>query len=108
MADNFIMTDEQYKSGFMLDEYKNSYSLVAARQYDKDGELQTAKEWAFPQDKERKPRAKAIPVKIELGPKDIAIKRLRQVLALLNGEPCGPEEIDLDTAQGDGSGDIPF
>jgi len=103
------MTDEQYKSGFMLDEYKNSYSLVAARQYDKDGDLQTAKEWAFPQDKDRKPRAKAIPVKIELGPRDVAIKRLKQTLAMLGAEPDGPEEIDLEPAKDDApDGDCPF
>ena len=93
MAD-IIITNEKYRRGFKLDAYGDIYSLVAAREYtDKSGETKEAMEWAFPQDKDRNPREKAIPVKIELGTKDQAIKHLRDVLEQLGAELPGPERL---------------
>lgn len=89
-----IITNEKYRRGFKLDAYGDIYSLVAAREYtDKSGETKEAMEWAFPQDKDRNPREKAIPVKIELGTKDQAIKHLRDVLEQLGAELPGPERL---------------
>ena len=91
---DIIITNEKYRRGFKLDAYGDIYSLVAAREYtDKSGETKEAMEWAFPQDKDRNPREKAIPVKIELGTRDEAIANLRRVLAELVAEPDGPERL---------------
>ena len=91
---DIIITNEKYRRGFKLDAYGDIYSLVAAREYtDKSGETKEAMEWAFPQDKDRNPREKAIPVKIELGTKDQAIKHLRDVLEQLGAELPGPERL---------------
>ena len=102
-----------------LNEYGGKISLCAARE-GKDGTVW--KDWAFPQDKDRKPRAKAIPVKVLLGnSKDEAIATLRALLAGLDGKitqsPQQPAQNDPypDQSYADGNGpppidgdDIPF
>jgi len=69
----FIKTNQEYGRGVQLDEYNGVFSLIAARE-GTDGKIY--KEWAFPQDKDRRPRDKAIPVKVDLGDKDQAIEAL--------------------------------
>ena len=97
MAD-IIITNEQYRSGFVLEEYNGVYSLVNAYRK-KDGE--TEMKWAYIEKREKneatdkwegKP-GKKIPWKIELGTRDEAIANLRRVLAELGAEPDGPERL---------------
>ena len=104
MSEHYIKTGEY--GGIDIDEYKGKYSLVSGRE--KDGVFY--KDWAFPQDKDRRPRDKAVPVKVDLGDgRDQAIKTLRHFLSALGALPPGPEEITGPEApQGDGFDDIPF
>jgi hypothetical protein len=97
MAD-IIITNEQFKSGFILEEYNGVYSLVNAYRK-RDGE--TEMKWAYIEKREKneatdkwegKP-GKKIPWKIELGTRDEAIANLRRVLAELGAEPDGPERL---------------
>ena len=97
MAD-IIITNEQYRSGFVLEEYNGVYSLVNAYRK-KDGE--TEMKWAYIEKREKneatdkwegKP-GKKIPWKIELGTRDEAIANLWRVLAELWAEPDGPERL---------------
>jgi len=45
-SDYFIQTNDEYNSGFMLDEYNGVYSLVEARLgTNKDGDEQIYKKW---------------------------------------------------------------
>ena len=75
-----------YGDGILLDEYKNEFSLVAAKR--KDGK--TFMEWVYPQkrDGSRAPQEKSLPWKIKLGPRDEAIKVLRFFLARLEAAPA--------------------
>lgn len=87
----FRMMNEKYGSGIGIEEYNGKFSLVSARK-GSDGNYYS--DWAFPQDKDRKPREKAIPVKVPLGDsRDEAIATLRHFCDLVNG-------VD--------EGDIPF
>ena len=77
---DFIELDMQYHSGFALDFYKG-ISLVSARA-GKDGNIWA--EWAFPQDRDKKPKEKAVPVKVFLGDdEEEAIENLRKVAMIL-------------------------
>lgn len=107
-----IITNEQYKSGFMLEEYNGTYSLVNAYE-DKNGEAQM--KWAYIEKREKneatdkwegKP-GKKIPWKIELGTRDEAIANLRRVLAELGAEPDGPERLQ-DYGQTEKPGNYPI
>ena len=93
-----IITNEQFKSGFILEEYNGVYSLVNAYRK-KDGE--TEMKWAYIEKREKneatdkwegKP-GKKLPWKIELGTRDQAIKHLRDVLEQLGAELPGPERL---------------
>ena len=92
------MADSKYGDCILLDEYNGQISIVSARE-GKDGK--TYPQWAFPQDKDRKPRDKAIPLKVTLGDRDTAIRHLRYMLDVLEGgqseyEPPVSQEAPFD------------
>lgn len=98
----------QYGDGILLNEYRNEFSLVAAKR--KDGE--TYMEWVFPQKKDgsKTPIDKSLPWKIKLGPKQEAIKVLRFFLDRLEGGAAPSDDIPEDRWGKDGPSDddIPF
>ncbi len=94
--DNEIFYEYQpnaYGDGILLDEYRNEFSLVAAKR--KDGK--TYMEWVFPQkrDGSKEPIDKSLPWKIKLGPRDEAVKVLRFFLAKLEGEPPNSDDVPM-------------
>jgi len=80
-----------YGDGILLDEFRNEFSLVAAKH--KDGKIYM--EWVFPQkrDGSKQPLDKSLPWKIKLGPRDEAIKVLRFFLAELEGSPAYGDDV---------------
>jgi hypothetical protein len=78
----FRVEDSKYGDGVMLDKYGDRYSLVAAQESQNGGTIY--KRWAFPQDKEKKPREKAVPMGVNLGNRIQAIGILRAALAALD------------------------
>jgi len=97
-----------YGDGILLNEYRNEFSLVAAKR--KDGE--TYMEWVFPQkrDGSKEPINKSLPWKIKLGPKPEAIKVLKFFLEKLEGHTSSPDDVPDDNRGKDGpyNDDIPF
>jgi len=97
-----------YGDGILLNEYRNEFSLVAAKS--KDGEIYM--EWVFPQkrDGSKKPIEKSLPWKIKLGPKTEAIKVLKFFLEKLEGDTSFSDDISDDNRGEDGpyNDDIPF
>ncbi len=86
---HFVKTNTQYGNGAVLDEYNGTYSLTSAKQNDKGIWM----EWAFPQDRDRQPREKAIPVKVNIGEnKQQAIETLRYFISILERKPQQNEE----------------
>ena len=98
MSENFILTDSEYKSGFVLDEYNGVYSLVEARQ---GTDEKVYKKWGYIEKRDKgddgkyesKPGKKR-PWGVALGMREEAIRRLREVLVMLGDEPDGPERMD--------------
>lgn len=95
----FIQTNDEYKSGFMIDEYNGVYSLVEAK-VGSDG-AKVFKKWGYvdksvkgDDGKYHSEPGKKRPWGVELGMKEEAIERLETVLAMLRGEPAGPEMMD--------------
>jgi len=97
-----------YGDGILLNEYRNEFSLVAAKS--KDGEIYM--EWVFPQkrDGSKEPITKSLPWKIKLGPKTEAIKVLKFFLEKLEGDTSFSDDIPDDNREKDGpyDDDIPF
>lgn len=93
----------EYGDGVLLNKYGDRYSLVAARESQNGGTVY--KEWAFPQDKDKKPRAKAIPLGVRLGNRTQAIGILRAALAAL--EKPASAHNDPVPAKKDNGDDIP-
>jgi hypothetical protein len=85
----------QYGDGILLDEYRQEFSLVAAKR--KDDEI--FMEWVFPQkrDGSRGPIDKSLPWKIKLGPRAEAIKVLKFFLRQLEGESAQADHATEDT-----------
>ena len=98
----------RYGDGILLNEYRNEFSLVAAKR--KEGEI--FMEWVFPQkrDGSKKPIEKSLPWKIKLGPKAEAIKVLKFFLEKLESETQSSDGYLEDTWGKDGPSDddIPF
>ena len=91
---------DEYGGTVVLDEYNGEYSLVAANE-GKDGKVW--KRWAFPQTKDKKPRDKALPVKVSLGrDQRRAVGVLKAIIAAIEGRAQGTP----DTGSDDSS--IPF
>ncbi len=97
-----------YGDGILLNEYRNEFSLVAAKS--KDGEIYM--EWVFPQkrDGSKEPITKSLPWKIKLGSKTEAIKVLKFFLEKLEGDTSFSDDIPDDNRGKDGpyDDDIPF
>jgi hypothetical protein len=97
-----------YGDGILLNEYRNEFSLVAAKS--KDGEIYM--EWVFPQkrDGSKEPITKSLPWKIKLGPKTEAIKVLKFFLEKLEGDTSFSDDISDDNRGKDDpyDDDIPF
>lgn len=103
--DRFILTDEKYSTGFILDDYNGVLSLVNCRRSDR-GRIFT--QWCYPEvrDGDRNaPAAKSLPWKITLGDRHRAIEALYAVLEML-GEEAGPAPDTPQTWEDDD--DIPF
>lgn len=86
-------SESQYNDGVMVNEYGDTVSLVSARE-GKNGQIY--KDWCFPQDKDRKPKERSIPMGVRLGTKKNAVAMLLQALAALGynaGQPA-PEDSD--------------
>ena len=102
--------DSQYGDGIVLNEYRNEFSLVAAKQ--KDGN--TYMEWMYPQKKDgsKEPIEKSLPWKIKLGNKEEAIKLLKFFLEKLEGENpasgASPMQTRSDDVPPHGQDDVPF
>jgi len=73
----------QYGDGVLLNEFRDEFSLVAAKR--KDGKV--FMEWVFPQkrDGSKEPIDKSLPWKIKLGPKAEAIQVLKFFIEQLEG-----------------------
>ena len=93
----------QYGDGVVLNEYRNEFSFVAAKQ--KDGN--TYMEWMFPQKKDgsKGPIDKSLPWKIKLGNKAEAIKLLKFFLEKLEGENSASGTPPMQTRRDDGPPD---
>ena len=107
--DKFILTDEKYNSGFILDDYNGTLSLVNCRR-SKEGRIYT--QWCYPEvrgeDKTSAPAAKSLPWKITLGDRHGAIDALYAALAML-GEETPHSYPEPDTPQTwEEDDDIPF
>ncbi len=98
----------QYGDGVLLNEYKQEFSLVAAKR--KDGKV--FMEWVFPQkrDGSKEPIDKSLPWKIKLGSKAEAIKVLNFFLEKLEGGLSTSDNIpNHGEGKNDSFGDdIPF
>lgn len=99
--ETFIMTNSQYKQGFEVSEYNGKFSLCSSNE-GKDGKIWF--KWVFPQNKDKEPIDKAIPMKVELGSRENAIARLKKAIEFV--------ETYEDLVGGDGDDghddDIPF
>ena len=73
----YKIESSQYGEGFFLQEYKESFFLVAGGE---GREGTNYKKWAFPQTKDREPNKTAIPVSVKLGNKREAVAVLQKVL----------------------------
>jgi hypothetical protein len=73
-----------YGDGLLLNKHGDRYSIIAARKSQK-AEGTVWMDWAFPQDKDRKPKSKAIPLGVRLGDKTKAIKFAKWLLSNLQG-----------------------
>ena len=84
----FFDMGTEYGDGITLNKYGDRYSLVRSRKSKKaDGTIYM--DWAFPQDRDKEPRKKAIPLGVNLGNKTEAVAFLRWALGQLepNGKP---------------------
>ncbi len=78
----FIETNPKYHSGMQLDEYNGTISITSCRE-GKDGNVYF--DWAFPQGRDRVPKEKAIPVKVNIGnSRQEAIDNLLRLVEDLN------------------------
>ena len=69
MEKKFFVTNEKYKEGFVLSEYKGRWQLIAAKQgsdkvFEKWGEIEISKD-----------KTKKLPVSIDLGEKPVEVLR---------------------------------
>jgi hypothetical protein len=90
----------EYGDGITLNKHGDRYSLVRAKK-SKKAEGTIYLEWCFPQDRDRKPRDKAIPLGVQIGNRTEAVKFFRWALSQL--EPNGKQ-----AASPPAQDDIPF
>ena len=78
--DQYFETSEKYKSGFVLNEYKDEFSLIAAKEGSDGRIFQTWGEIEVKYDTKKR-----LPVSVRLGSRDDAIATLQEVLEALEG-----------------------
>jgi len=105
-----IQMGNKYNDIILLDEYNEQISVVSARE-GKDGKIYP--QWVFPQDKDRQPRDKAIPLKVTLGDRATAARHLRFLADALEGMEStrgigGDELPPAKPQQPEDNDDIPF
>jgi hypothetical protein len=71
----------EYGDGVILNEYNGTFSIVAAKK-GKDGKPYM--QWGFPQGKDRLPREKPLPIKINLGDRNAATATLKALYFAIN------------------------
>ncbi|MBS3809781.1 MAG: hypothetical protein KGY38_06485 [Desulfobacterales bacterium] len=98
-----IQMGNKFNDVIRLDEYNGEISVVAAREI-KDGK--TYPQWVFPQDRDRKPRDKAIPLKVTLGDRETAARHLRYLADVLEAKTSEPDQQQ--GGQVDDNSDLPF
>jgi len=90
--DEFIETNEQYGDGIAINIYNSEYSLVAAKR-NKNGDIWA--EWCFPQkyvDGKHVAGEKSMPRKLSLGTKEQAIRRLNELIMMIEGRDMELDE----------------
>ncbi len=104
----YVYESSQYGDCILLDEYRNEFSLVAAKRK----EDKTYMEWVFPQkrDGSKEPIDKSLPWKIKLGSKAEAVKVLKFFLEKLEDRSSSFDDIpeDIPRKNGPPDDDIPF
>ena len=76
----------EYREGIIVDEYNGEWSICLAQE-GRDDKV-PYKKWCFPQNKDRKPIAKAVPWKIALGQsKEEALENLRVLADTIRNFP---------------------
>jgi len=102
--EDFIETNERYRNGFIVQEYKGVFSLVSARQYEaRDGETKTA--LRFGEIEIGRDKTARLPVAVELGStKEEAIQNLRIAMMHLD-KSAAREELGSGPGESDG---VPF
>ena len=98
---SFEVPGSQYGEVVMLQEYREQYSIIAAKK-GQDGKVWM--EWIYPQ-RDRKPMDKTVPMKVVLGGHKEAIECLEYLLSELKAESQGGASERDYPAQDD---DIPF
>ena len=89
IENTYVETNETYKQGCALSEYRGEYSITSAN-VGKDGK--TYKQWVFPQVSKDTPGEKALPWQVKLGDIDQAKKIWRHYLNLLEGGEAGSDD----------------
>jgi hypothetical protein len=84
----YEIEDSKYGDGVVLNKYGDRYSIVAARKGKDEGTVW--KEWAFPQDRDKQPRAKAIPLGVRIGNFTETVKFAKWLLS--NLQPAGGQD----------------
>lgn len=77
----FPTEGSKYGDGVVLNKYGDRYSILAARESKEGGTI--FKEWCFPQDKDKQPREKSIPLGVRLGNHSQTVLTLKKMLAAL-------------------------
>lgn len=107
----FKNESSDYGDGFVLNKYGDRYSLVSAREA-KSGTVY--KDWCFPQDKDKKPREKSVPMGVRLGTYTETVEALNRVLQVLQNPNSKPATTPASAASVmggtvvDDDGSIPF
>jgi hypothetical protein len=100
--DKYIKTNEW--GGIELSCYKKEWRLISVRE---GGDGKLYQDWAFPQDKDRKPRDIAVPFSVKIGDKTKAIETLKTLLRILTDTET-PEESERPMYNNSVNDDIPF
>lgn len=98
-----LKTGGQYNDGLLVQERDGTYSIVAIR-FAKNGSGEHYISWVFPQDKDRQPKDKPIPMQVRLGSRDDALQLLGKILDAIRS-PAKAREESYATAHND---DLPF
>ena len=94
----------KYNEGAVIQDYNGVFSILSAKIKDD----KTYQRWVFPQDKDRSPGPKAIPMQVKLGSREEAIEILEYFLGKLKGEPVKSEGKDDFVLPGGDNQGMPF